>query len=316
VVRFPAWLERELRKVEPIVDRGERHWAVKLARNYFDDDPDAQASMLAYAAVFSLLPILSVTFFVLTYLLEVAPIRNEVLDLIADDVPPSVYNLVENVFSAGAGNRSLLGLIAIVTLLLGGTRLYNAMDRTCAHVFRAPRRSRVKRRLFTLIAMPLIPLLLLASSLVTVFATAILTLPVHHLIDLDPSARGAALATVTAYLLAFSMLFLAYWRIPVMGPGVRPAAEAAAVTAAIFVLVNESIPLYFRLTGGQSLYGSLFGFMLVLLVVLYVFGHVFIIGAEIAAYRSGQRRRADPPPRHAGGATTQPQAQPVADPGE
>ena len=98
---------------------------------------------------------------------------------------------------------------------------------------------------------------------------------------------------LTAFLLAFSMLFLSYWRIPVKGPGARYAAEAAAVTAVLVVLLAQLFPIFMSFTGGYNVYGSVFAFSLLILLWLYCIGHIFVIGAEISAYRSGRRSRSD-----------------------
>jgi membrane protein len=275
--------------------RGQQHWAGRLVRNYLEDDADGLASMLAYAAMFSLLPILTVTFLVVTLMLRITSIHNEALDQIAADVPDSVREVSESMFSLTSDNQLLLGVIAIFTLLLGGGRLYNAMDRTCAHVFRAPKRSTVTRRLLTLVMMPLIPLLLLAATVVSATATALIALPLERLVDIHTSIEQAALAFLTSFLLAFSMLFLAYWRIPTRSPGARHAAEAAAVTAVLVVILAQFFPLYIELFAGGSLSGGVFAFSLLILLWLYLIGQIFVIGAEIAAFRSGYRDGPDVP---------------------
>lgn len=283
------WLEAQRASVDQQLAQHERSPAVRFTRNFLEDDPDGLASMLAFAALFSLMPILATTFLVVTTLLGIAAIESEILELIADDVPPAIAEAVSSLVNAGIGNRTLVGLMTLATFILGGTRLYTAMDRACAIVFRAPRRSKVRRRIFTLIAMPLIPLLLLAATVVAVAATSILTLPFERLFDVHPSNEQTALIYLSSFLLAFSLFFLAYWHIPVRNPGARAAAEAGAVTAVLIVLLAQFFPLYIRLTGGYNIYGGIFGFVLLLMFWLYLVGHIFVIGAEIAAYRSGIR---------------------------
>jgi membrane protein len=267
------------------------HWAVALVRNYLDDDADGLASALAFGAIFSLMPILIVTFLIITLLLQTQVIYNEALKLVAEDAPESVATIVEGILQSGEDNITGLGIMTLVTFLLGGSRLYTAMDRACAQVFRTERRSHVRRRLFSLVMMPLIPAVLLVATVVAGLATAALALPLDDLIDVDPTTTDAVLVYGVSYLLAFGMTALAYWKIPVEGPGFRFAAEGAAIAALLIVLLAQLFPLYVQITGGYSLYGSLFAFVLLLLLWLYLAGQIFVIGAEIAAYRCGRRSR-------------------------
>jgi membrane protein len=251
--------------------------------------------MLAYAAMFSLMPILTVTFLVITTLTQVQGINNEILDHLSTEIPPGIESSISSLVSSGEDNGPILVVMTFVTFLLGGNRLYSGMDRACARVFRTPRRTMVKRRLFTLLMMTLIPVLLLAATVVAVIATALVTLPVDKLVDVDPSREQMFLLYLSSFLLAFLLMVLAYWRIPVESPGLRYASEAGALTALLVVLLAQFFPLYIRITGGYSIYGSLFAFVLLLLLWLYFIGQIFVIGAEIAAFRSGHRDRPDPP---------------------
>jgi membrane protein len=288
-------IEHAKEGAEPIIERGRRHWIGKLVANYLEDDVDGLAARLAYAAMFSLMPILTVTFLVITTLLEVQRINNAILEHIASDIPPGVESSISGLVNTGENDRTILAIMTFVTFILGGNRLYSGMDRGCAKVFRTPRRTMVKRKLFTLLMMTLIPVLLLAATVVAVIATALVTLPVEKLFDIEPSHEQTFLLYLSSFLLAFLLMVLAYWRIPAESPGLRYASEAAALTALLVVLLAQFFPLYIRITGGYSVYGSLFAFVLLLLLWLYFIGQIFVIGAEIAAFRSGHRNRPDPP---------------------
>jgi len=282
-----------VREVQELRARYRQHWTMALARNYLEDDADGLASALAFGAIFSLMPILVVTFFVLTLLLKTEVVYKIASSLIADDAPSSVTNVVGNLLHTGEENAADLGIMTLITFLLGGGRLYTAMERACAQVFRTERRPRARRRVFSVVMMPLIPLLLLATTIVAGLGTAALTLPLEDLVDVQVSTGGALAVYGSAFLLAFGMLLLAYWRIPVDGPSLGDSASAAAVAAALTVLLAQVFPIYIKITGGYNPYGSVFAFVLVLLLWLYLEGQIFVIGAEIAAYRraDGPRRR-------------------------
>lgn len=278
-----------IRHVEVRLTRYRRHWAVTLARNYMDDDADGLASAIAFAGMFSLMPILIVTFMLVTLLLRFGTVETYLSGVFADDIPPFIAERVEAVVAAGTNSATSLGLVALGTLLLGGGKLYGAIDRACARIFRTERQGFARRKLFALLMMPLIPLLVLAATIVSAIATAALTLPIERILDREPSRELSLLGFLPAFLLSFALMLLAYWWIPGQGPGLRHAAEGAAVAAVLMVLLAQFFPLYIQLTDGFSLYGSLFAFVLVLMLWLYLVGQVFVIGAEIAAFRSGRQ---------------------------
>jgi membrane protein len=283
---------------ERAVRRYRRSWAVVLARNYLDDDADGLASIIAFAAMFSLMPILVVTFLCTTLLLQINVIKDALPGVLADDIPPAIAGPIEEIVGSGAENLASLGIVTIITFLLGGSKLYAAIDRACAQIFHARRQPYAKRRLFALLMMPLIPTLLLAATLLSVIATSALVLPIEEVTEVNPTTLESFIGYLLSFLVSFGLMLVAYWWIPVRGPGLRFAAEGAAVGAVLMVALAQCFPLYVELTGGYSLYGSMLAFVLLLLLWLYLVGQIFVIGAEVSAFRShcreGRQDHRDP----------------------
>ena len=67
------------------------------------------------------------------------------------------------------------------------------------------------------------------------------------------------------------------------------------------VALAQCFPLYVEITGGYNMYGSMFAFVLLLLLWLYLVGQIFVIGAEVAAFRSGRRGETHPTAAQIGG---------------
>lgn len=269
--------------------RYEAHWTGRLVRNYLDDDADGLASILAFAAMFSLMPILIVTFSLVTILSQLDVVQKFLDSALAEDIPPYIDERVSALLHTGDSNLATLGIATLVTFLLGGSKLYSAMDRACARIFRVERRAYASRKLFSVVMMPLIPLLLLLTTVVSSVATALLTLPLEQILDIEPGTKSSVIGYLVALLLAFVLMLLAYRRIPEDGPGVADAAVGAAVAAVLIVLLAQFFPLYIKITGGYSIYGAIFAFALLILFWLYLMGQIFVIGAEIAAYRANRR---------------------------
>jgi membrane protein len=278
-----------LKRGARILRRHRHFWAVVLVRNYLDDDADGLASIIAFAAIFSLMPILVVTFMLLSIILQLNVVREALPGVLADDIPPAIADPVKAIVGSGEDNLTSLGIITVVTFFLGGSKLYGAIDRACARIFRADRQPYAKRRLFALLMMPLIPILLLTATLLSAVATAALVLPIEEVVEVNPSTLESFIGYLLSFVVSFGLMLSAYLWIPEHGPGLRYAAEGAAVGAVLMVILAQGFPLYIELTGGYSLYGSLFAFILLLLFWLYLVGQIFVIGAEVAAIRSGCR---------------------------
>ncbi len=267
-----------------------RHfWMVVLVRNYLDDDADGLASIIAFAAMFSLMPILVITFLVSTLFLQINVVKDALPGVLADDIPPAIAEPVEQIVGSGADNLTSLGIVAIITFLFGGTKLYTAIDRACARIFRVERQPYAKRRLFALLMMPMIPALLLIATLLSAVATAALVLPIEEVTEINPTTLESFIGYLLSFMVSFGLMLVAYWWIPEHGPGLRYSAEGAVVGAVLMVLLAQGFPLYVELTGGYNLYGSMLAFVLLLLLWLYLVGQVFVIGAEVAAFRAGYR---------------------------
>jgi len=281
----------QIKHVERTLQRYRHSWMVTLVRNYLDDDADGLASIIAFATMFSLMPILVITFLFTTLFLQINVVKDALPGVLADEIPPAIAEPVEAIVGSGADNLANLGMVTIITFLFGGSKLYAAIDRACARIFHADRQPFAKRRLFALLMMPLIPTLLLIATLLSVVATAALALPIEEVTEVKPTTLESFIGYLLSFTVSFGLMLVAYWWIPEGGPGIRYSAEGAAVGAVLMLLLAQCFPLYVELTGGFNLYGSMLAFVLLLLLWLYLIGQIFVIGAEVAAFRSGCRDR-------------------------
>lgn len=264
-------------------------WAVAIARNYVDDDADGLASMIAFAALFSLMPVLIVTFLLVALVTRVAFIQSMFPAVIADDLPPNFREYIAPMVESAADNVVGLGVIAVFSILLGGGKFYGGIDRACAQIFRTPRQPFVKRTLSAIVMMPLIPALLVATTAMSLAATETLLFPVERFIAVKPASEAVIIGYLSSFALIFGLMLLAYRLIPTTPPPWRHAAVGAAVAAVLMESISQLFPIYLTFTGGFGLYESLLPFVLLVMFWLYVVGQIIVIGAEIVAYRSGRR---------------------------
>lgn len=245
--------------------------------------------MLAYNVLFSLMPILIAAALLVSVVVENSAWMEQVTDMFSDEIPAAVTEPVDEMVSTGADNALGIGLIALATLLYGASRMYTGLDRTLARIFCTNRRGYLQQKLYALVIAPLLAATLLASTVLAGVTTALFESSLGKYLDIDASVQERVVAYGVAVSILVVMLSIAYDRIPEHGPGLRHVLVGAIPAAFAVVLLSQIFPIYIRLTGGYSIYGSLLGFSLVFMLWLYLLGQIFVIGAEIIALRAGIR---------------------------
>lgn len=255
------------------------------------DDVDGLAAMLAYNALFSLMPVLMALGLLVGAFVRSPALREDISQLVTDELPPALSEPVVDWIEGAYGSFETLGIITIVTLLYGGSRFYSALDRAFAVVYRSERRGYLQRKLFAGFIVPILLCVLIASTIIAATATGFLATSLGRYIDVDPNVQEFLSVYLVAFLLGFTMNLIAYAAIPLDGSGWRGSIPGAATAGLLFVFLAQLYPLYITLTGGFSLHGAAFGLILLFMFWLYLAAQIIIIGAEINAELSGARER-------------------------
>ncbi len=263
----------------------------RVLSNYLDDDVDGLAGMLAYNALFSIVPILAAVSLIIGMIVQSPAFREDVSALFTEEMPGSLADPVVETVDTGANHRESGGLITFIALLYGGSRLYSALDRAFATVYNAPRRGYVQRKLFALLIAPVFAIGLVLSTAASATATGFLSTSLQRYVDLDFQAQDFLTVYLVAFLLGFVMSLVAYAVIPVDGSGWRGSIPGALVAGLMFVLLSQLYPLYISVTGGYNVYGAVFGLVLLFMFWLYLAAQIIVIGAEVNAVTSGARER-------------------------
>lgn len=263
----------------------------RLVTNYLRDDGDALATIIAFNALFSLIPFLLIVFTFVSLFVQSRAAQREIEDLISTLLPSTAITPVLDVVEGGRDNLGQLGLLTVLALLLGGARLINALDSAFARIYRGKPRSFVERRLVSTVMVPVFSLLMIAAAVASSFATVMLAIP-DRIFDSGESRWLSGLLTLFgSFFAAYAMAWVLYATIPgyrnrtlrfVSWPG-------ALLAAFLFVLLSQLFPLYVALFGGFSIYGSALALAIILLFWLYLLGQIIVIGAEVNAIASGRR---------------------------
>lgn len=281
--------ERQITDRLPVVSARHPLGVVRqLISNYRRDDGDGMATIIAYSALFSILPILFVMYALLSFTVKSDMILNEVDDLVQLVLPQGASGSVMHVIERSRNNAREIGMVAFISFVVGGSRLFGALDRTLATVNHVERRPWLRRKLISLVMVPLMALLMIFGAIVTTFATGIITFPERLFDDANPAWYAGAVVMFLSLGIGFFSSLGLYTIVPVARPNWRHVWKGAFVAGLLFVLLGQLFPLYLRLTDGFSAFGQTIAFALILLLWFYLLGQIIVIGAEVNALLGGQ----------------------------
>jgi membrane protein len=259
-----------------------------LIANYLRDDGDGLATIIAFNALFSLLPFLLILFSLLSLFARFPSVHDQIQQWVFDALPPNVADAALKIVEGGSDNLGEVGVIAGVSLLLSGARFFGSLDRTFATIYRIPRRPFVERKLLALVMAPVVSLLMVGAA-ITSTIVALLASFANQLFPVEITYwLRYSLSLLIAFGTAFGTSWFLYTVVPHRSRHMR--AWPGALTAALLLAVLSQIfPLYVRMSTGGSLYGGVFALMLVLMVWLYLLGQIIVAGAEVNAIASGRK---------------------------
>jgi len=283
-------INERIERVSDEVATRRTRWYGRIIQNYLNDDPDRLATFIAFNAMFAFMPV------ILTLAIGVALLLQ--LFTSADgfaeheytlNLPEVIADPVKQIMLQSSEGLLGVGVVTVVVLFWGGTRLYNSLDLAFAHIYRTKRRFWIKRKLFGMVIVPTLALTLVLTALVLPLILALVLIPLGALFDVVPGVGAYLPAILLLYVIGFAMLSVAYKAIPTHSPSFRSALPGAAVAALLFMLLALISPIYLRFFGGYNLYGAVFGLILTMMFWFYIAAQIIIIGAEINAYLEGRR---------------------------
>jgi membrane protein len=155
------------------------------------------------------------------------------------------------------------GGVGLLTLLLSSRGLVNAAQSAFSVIFPTDeRRMLVAKWLLPLIIIPIAFGLLGLTSLIQ---AALNFFSQVELIGATQAALLQSLNSAFMALLAWLLVFLAYWRLPISRPPLRQTAIVALLSTLSLLVLFLLFGQFFRLESYQSLYGALGGIVFVLI---------------------------------------------------
>lgn len=285
-----AWQWVELR-VQRARDRsGWLDHAMATLGHFGRVDGNGQAGAVTYFAFLAFFPIMALAFFVVGQVAKVFPDAQENLESIINALLPDLIGegsgqVSFDVFTENAGRVGLLGLVGF---LYAGLGWMSAMRNALQTLFDKPQKERPN--IFAGKARDLMTLGVVGLMLLVAFAV---TSGANHysgdIIDVVGLDRDAALPRVgiqvlgaaLAIILITTLLMVLYRLLARPRVSHRALREGAILAAVGFVLLKLVADRLIELTHGQPAF-TVFGFGLVLLVLINYFSRVIMYGAAWA----------------------------------
>ena len=253
------------------------------------------SAVLAYNLLMSFIPILFVLLAVAGFFLgNITPGGAAKLQhFIAAAFPDQIsHTFVEAVAAHLRTSARIFLALGIISSIFIGSRLFIAMENCFGIVFRLRGRDLLHQNVMAvsmlLLYILLVPLLFLGS----IVPPAILKL-------VDPAgtsgfggfllqAAGVGVAMVVAVVL-FGVIYVV---VPNRRVNWRESMKGTLVAATLLVLYEVLFPFYVNGILHPNNYGSIAGFILVLLIFFFYLAFILLLGAEVISFSEGQRRAA------------------------
>jgi uncharacterized BrkB/YihY/UPF0761 family membrane protein len=265
----------------------ERDWGWNLAR------------LLAYACIQMLFAVVGLQLIVLALALRFAPVTSQ------QQVSAELVSLLPDHITAAAVSafQRSLRYAPVWLLILGmpiafwyGTRFFVVLESSLCVIFRRRQRrfiaqNRVALLMMLLLAV-LLPVIVLSTTLVPHVGLSgslagVSTSAQVGTVRLEDTAWLAALSFGASLAANFVLLLIAYMRVT---PGhvpfraAWPGALAGACLAQLYLLI---FPLYVRDVLHPDHFGTVAGFVLVIVTFFFAYAVFIVLGAEVASWRQG-----------------------------
>jgi membrane protein len=254
------------------------------------DNGTTLAAAIAYYGFLSIFPLLLGLIGILGYILPSQDIQDQILSYVEQNLPgiaDVITSNIQNVINA----RGALSVIGILGFLWSGSAIFgtldNAINRARGITTAPPIFIRKPRDIGLMIGLGLLFLISLGASYV--FSVINLSsLPVVGAYAVTVSTR------IVAFLLAFLVFVVLFKVMPNTKTYWRYVWPGALITAALFE-IGRSIFVYFisNFTNYASVYGTI-GSIIAVLVLIYYFAIILIVGVEITAEYSRIQRGETP----------------------
>lgn len=269
------------------------HALQTLSRNLAADDIFILAAAIAYAAVFSVFPLLVIVIALLSLVVDQTQAQQAAVAALQPYFPPDALTLVSDTLQAIVRTRGAVGAVAAVGLLWSATAVAGSLRHALNRVLRAARsRNFVRKKLVELVIVVLGGGFMGLSVIIPIVAAAMASVPaVVEAAEMLRATRGVTVVTALSPWLFSAAAFFIIYRVL---PNVRLARSSLMVGTALAVLLFEATRRAFfwylgTLATYPIVYGPLAG-LIVFMAWVYLVAILVLLGAEVMWLMESRRR--------------------------
>lgn len=255
-----------------------------FSQNIADDDLFVHAAAIAYAAVFSVFPLLVIVIALLSLFVDQAQAQDSAMAILQPYLPPQALASVAETLKAIVRTRGTVSVVAAVGLLWSATTVAGSLRHALNRVFRATRSRGFFRQKFAELTIVLLGGgFMTLTVVIPIVGAAISTIP--EIADVEAQVRATSGAAVVIALGPWLLSAFAFFLVYSLLPMVRLAWSSLLVGTTLAVLLFEATRRAFfwylsTLAAYPIIYGPLAG-LIVFMAWIYLVAVAVLLSAEI-----------------------------------
>jgi membrane protein len=253
-------------------------------REFQDDDAITHAAALAFYALLSLIPFLSLVLLIVGLFLRGETAAAEILGFVQDFVGEDVANILATMFerSESYGGRAT-SIVGIVILLIGATVLVGHLQKGLNEIFDVQQRQmKTGARIKAFLKRKGKLLLTVVAVAVAVIGLLVVSFALSYMVRTigAPSWLYSLLHYIAAFVIAYLFIACIFWFVPDAKLTFKQVRAGALVTTILFIVGQVAIGIYFQYARKEQMYGVMASLILFVLWIYYT-AVVLYLGAEL-----------------------------------
>ncbi|UXZ05471.1 YihY family inner membrane protein [Moraxella nasicaprae] len=251
-----------------------------LFRHFTQDECQQKAASLTYTTLLSIVPVLTVVLVVFSSIPALQGVREQVQNIIYDNVMPSSGVQISQYIQTFAEKSSNLGIVGVLGLFVTAILTLNTIEHTFNHIWRVQERSGGMASLIRYWVMITLGPIVLG----VIFGASS---AIQSLSFLNQKFAGYGIDWgVWAYLVSFALMVAGfigmYWFIPKAQVPIKNAAIAGLVIAILFETLKQIFgTVMSNFTSYEAIYGA-FAALPIFLLWIYLSWNLILLGVQIS----------------------------------
>ena len=252
----------------------------------YEDNVTGLSGMVAYNLLLSVFPLALLALFIAGRVLESGDLERSILKDLQGLFPAASESNLAEALDNVRNSSTRFGVVALVTSIYLGSSFWGALDTAFCRIYHVECRSWLQQKRFAL-AMLVVVLLFMAATVAVPFLQSLLRSSADDLPLGLSEVNGLIIAVTLAAGLAllFLILCLIYLTVPnrrLPWRAIWPGALGATFAIGI---VDLAFPTYLSTVSTIARFGSLFVFVVIVLIWFYALAIILLGGAVVNAMR-------------------------------